>query len=62
MKAPYPIHLHQSHSIPPIAMRERGAQPIPFHTAGRSLAPGELPNETYNTATTDDGSMPIRTT
>ena len=59
MKAPYPIHLHHSHSIPPIAMRERGVQPTPFNTAVLT-APGELPNETTDKTTTTDGSMPVR--
>ena len=30
MKSPYPQHLHLTHYIPPIAMRERGVEPIPF--------------------------------
>lgn len=53
MKSPYPQHLHDTHKIPPIAMRERGVLPRPFIY-------GELPDETQNTLTTDDRTMPIR--
>ena len=54
MKAPYPKHLHNTHFIPPISLREKGVLPIPF-------TQGELPDELiYSVSTYDwESSIPV---